>query len=399
MRVVMVSELLGDVYGQEKVVAESARLLQDAGHEVFFIGAKRVSELPRSGAELLREGLFGVHTLTPRRTIRAHEAAIVEFSEKVRPDIIHFVDQMDYRLMRVLSRRYPSLLTAHTLAPSCPASHRLILGNGICDQRSGWKCVWHHHSFGCLSYLKNDLRRLHAVHNYLLKRRVIEQCPKVIAISHFVKRVLVADGWSSDQILVVPNPVSVPKNVLPDPLAPKSLLVTASRLVALKGIDRLLQALKLIERLGWNLWIIGSGPEEPNLRGLLLKLGLGQRVRLLGQLPHAETLRVMASATAYVQANVGPEGFGMSVAEASALAKPVIAFDVPAINELIQNEKNGLLAKPDYVESLAGCLRIVLENQAYALELGRHGALLMRERFSPESHLQKTLEAYKTCLR
>jgi glycogen(starch) synthase len=62
-------------------------------------------------------------------------------------------------------------------------------------------------------------------------------------------------------------------------------IVFVGRLVSDKGVDLLLQALKLLQRDGFSpdLTIVGSGPEEGNLRKLSAQLGLDRQVTFAGQ--------------------------------------------------------------------------------------------------------------------
>jgi glycosyltransferase involved in cell wall biosynthesis len=107
---------------------------------------------------------------------------------------------------------------------------------------------------------------------------------------------------------------------------------------------------------------------------------------------------VLGSSRIVAQSNLGPEGFGLSVAEASAMGVPVVAFDVPALNEIVIHGETGFLARPRDPESLAECLKILLENDELALSFGAAGRKAIGRRFTPEGHLQATFSAYEHCM-
>jgi glycosyltransferase involved in cell wall biosynthesis len=397
MRIVMISETVGDAFGQERVVRDSTRLLRAAGHEVFYLAAKKNGEPEHDGIWLLPE-LFKIHTLYPwSKAVALHQRAF-DYIESANPSLIHFIDQLDHRFMRALTRAYPTLLTAHTVAPTCPASGRLIHGDSICEEISGWKCLLHNKRYGCLKSFKSDLHRAHAIHNYVLKRRALDGVKSVIAISRYVEKTLIADGWPEDRVRLIYNPVAHPRDVRPIPDAPRNLIVCAARLVPMKGIDFLLRALARIPSIEWTLWICGDGPSKESLINLAYELQIGKRVQFLGATPYEKTQSIMASARLVAQSNLGPEGFGLTVAEASALGVPVVGYDVPALNEIVVNGETGFLAKPRDVEGLAGYLKIVLTNPALARDFGEAGRKRVRSLFSPERHLSETLATYEHCV-
>jgi glycosyltransferase involved in cell wall biosynthesis len=174
--------------------------------------------------------------------------------------------------------------------------------------------------------------------------------------------------------------------------------VSACRLVPLKGLSHAISALKTLENEDWQYWIVGDGPERERLGALVEKLELSARVRFLGKKSQTETRGILAMAHAVLQPNLGPEGFGMTAAEACVLGVPVLAYDVPGLNEIVVNEQTGILAKFGQVENLALGLSRLLENETWARELGYAGRQRMLQHFSPEIHLRETLKNYQAAL-
>lgn len=393
MRIVMIADGLGGAYGQERVVAQSAALLQEAGHEVRFVTGEKKENVPPNSGVLELRGLFQKQWLTPKKELEPYFKALEAFFADSPPDVLHFVDVPEARVTDWLARRYPSLVTAHLVSLTCPASHRLIKGNQICEKKSGYACLVHHHSYGCLGYLKSDLHRAHAVRGYLLKRDALSLVP-VAAVSRYVERVLVKDGWEASRVYYVPNPVSVPARVEPLTNRPPSLVVTASRLVPLKGLDLLLKAISKVPG-SPHLWICGEGGEQGKLEALTRELGLGERVKFLGTRPHEETMRLLASADVVAQPNLGPETFGMTAAEAAALGRAVLASDVPALNEILEKDVSALLTTPGSAEALANGLTSLLQSPDLRNRLGNAAKTRIAEHYSPETHLAAQLAAFE----
>lgn len=394
MKILMVSPTLGDAYGQERVMRDSSRLLRQAGHDVYFIGDQKTGEIPDCEGYRLIPGLSSVHTLTHPRRANRIQAQAVQYALEIEPDVIHFIEQFDFRLMQRLSDLYPTILTAHTVAPSCPASHRRIGPGEVCTKKSGWLCMAYNVKYGCLDGFKSVVHRAHALEDFFLKRQITRRFPVIGAISKYVQETLIQDGWDEDRVRLIYNPVEAPTQVAPIE-APKNLIVAACRLVPLKGIDYLLRALEKIKTLDWELWICGDGEQRDLLERLTQQLGLAHRVRFLGKTTLADTRSRMAAARMVVQPNTGPEGFGLSVAEASAMGIPCVTFDVPALNEIIENEKSGLIVPPRDADALAAAISRLLLDDALQARLATGAKLRMDEKYSPETHLAQTLAAYR----
>lgn len=392
----MVSETVGDAFGQERVVRDSTALLRAGGHDVRFLAGRKIGEPSCDGIALVPE-LFRMNALTPRAHARRILDEAMGFLETVRPDVVHLVDAPDARFLRAITARYGVMATAHTVALTCPASGRFIRGDSVCAERSGWRCLALNKRYGCLSYFKSDLHRLHAIHEYRAKRRALVKARAVGAISRYVEATLRRDGWRDDQVRYVPNPVTAPLGVAPRAGVPAGLITCASRLVPMKGIDRLLGAVARLSGVEWALWICGDGPSRASLETLARDLGVAERVRFLGATPYAETQSLVAASRCLVQANLGPEGFGLAVAEASALGVPVVAFGVPALDEIVVHGETGLLARPGDADSLRDALHAVLADPERARALGENGRRLVRERYAPERHLEATVAAYAYC--
>ncbi len=124
------------------------------------------------------------------------------------------------------------------------------------------------------------------------------------------------------------------------------------RLVKYKGHEMLLQAWQKVaaENPSWKLYIVGGGNYEPALKQRHAEMRLGDSVRFLGYQANPHQLikdaRFMLVTSTW-------EGFGLIMLEGWVHKKPIIAFDVPAMNEAIVNGEGGVLVKPFDTERLA----------------------------------------------
>jgi glycosyltransferase involved in cell wall biosynthesis len=143
-----------------------------------------------------------------------------------------------------------------------------------------------------------------------------------IAISQFVRR-RIRKTYRRESTVIYP-PVDVERFT---PAGEREgYYVTASRLVPYKCVDLVVEAFR--EMPDRRLVVIGDGPQMP-----LVRARAGTNVTLLGYQPHAELLRVLRGARAFLFAAI--EDFGIAPLEAQAAGVPVIAHAAGAIPETI----------------------------------------------------------------
>lgn len=126
-------------------------------------------------------------------------------------------------------------------------------------------------------------------------------------------------------------------------LEKKVNLFTTSRLVKKNGIDITIKALNNLPN-NIYLHIFGEGPLKNILNNLVNQLNLSNRIFFYGYKTHTEIIKIIQQfENIFFIRNSRNEGFGNSFIEAMALGIPVIASNVDAIPEYIQNLKNGFL--------------------------------------------------------
>jgi len=176
------------------------------------------------------------------------------------------------------------------------------------------------------------------------------------------------------------------------PFAAKKIthqIATTARLVAWKGIDGMIRALKIVREKfpDAKLVVAGDGPELENLKKLKSELGLNDAVELLGKVSRAETWQLRKCSEIYVL-NSTYEGLPHTVLTSFAANIPTIATDIPGTNEALYHEKTGLLVKPNDPQGLALAIEILFNNPAYARKLAEQGNILLKEKFSWEAHIK-----------
>ena len=170
------------------------------------------------------------------------------------------------------------------------------------------------------------------------------------------------------------------------------LVVFVGRLIDWKGVDDLLAAAALVvaDRPGLGVVIAGSGPLRESLEQRGAELGLADRVHFAGWLPRDEVTALQAAADIVsVPSRTGADGSreaqGLSVVEAMALGRPVVASRVGGIPDAITDEVNGLLVPQQNPTALAKAIIRLADDGELAARLGAAAARTAFERYSWES--------------
>ena len=131
-------------------------------------------------------------------------------------------------------------------------------------------------------------------------------------------------------------------------------LLFFGRLAPERGVDRLLHAMTAFPDA--RLIIAGDGEMEAQLKEQVKKNGL-RNVEFVGYKSGQELKQLIHNARAVVVPTLSHEIFGLSVLEAMALGKPVIASSRGALPELVENGKNGWLIDPDNMDEFRTALK------------------------------------------
>jgi phosphatidyl-myo-inositol dimannoside synthase len=156
-------------------------------------------------------------------------------------------------------------------------------------------------------------------------------------------------------------------------------LLSVARLTRHKGIDTALQALaRLTGRYpGLRYAVVGSGEEEEALAAEARDLGVADRVRFLTDVPDRDLPALYNCAELYLGVSrmieQRVEGFGISLAEASACGVPVIAGRSGGIPAAVRDGDTGLLVTAEQPDAVAEAVGRLLDDAPLRARLGAAG--------------------------
>ena len=156
-------------------------------------------------------------------------------------------------------------------------------------------------------------------------------------------------------------------------------LLSVARLARHKGVDTALIALSHLRDRFPDLRyaVVGTGEELESLEALAGRLGVADRVRFLTDVPDRDLPAIYNCAEVYLGVSrlmeQRVEGFGISLAEASACGIPVVAGRSGGIPEAVRDGETGLLVDAESPEAVGEALRVLLDDASLRARLGQAG--------------------------
>ncbi len=323
-----------------------------------------------------------------------------------RPDVIHIHHMrslLAYQTVQIARRLgVPTVLTPHGLLHDGdlvvdrerPLDAPLRFDNLLLTPRQ------------LLARLARGAHPRRAVRNYCIHAPLL-MIDRALALSRHEADLLQRLGVAPEKIRVLPNAVDLSDFEMPgaersgeaQPLqeikSPHSLDGGASgrptvlfigQLVPRKAYDLLARAMPLVLRevpQARFVFVSHNRQGESDLRRLVAEGGAEASFELRGRVSEAEKLRLLREA-AVVAAPSRYEGFGIPLIEAQAAGAALVTSDVPACNELITHEHNGLLSAYNDHEDLAAMIVRLLRDRDLARRLGDTGRREVFARYSAD---------------
>ncbi len=241
-----------------------------------------------------------------------------------------------------------------------------------------------------------------ATRSTLLQHRLLARgVGRYICVSRFVAEACMAHvGWPASRVSVVHNGIDPGLWERGDADAGRAVLgaggpvaLTLARLDPQKGLEVLVAAAAQVPDVRFA--IAGEGPERPALEREIARLGLGDRVVLLGRREDAPDL--LAACDLFVLPSRF-EGLPVSVVEAMAACRPVVATAIGGTDEAVADGETGLLVPAGDAAALAAAVARIAGDQGLAERMGAAGRARALESFTAEGMAAGVESVYETLL-
>jgi glycosyltransferase involved in cell wall biosynthesis len=142
-------------------------------------------------------------------------------------------------------------------------------------------------------------------------------------------------------------------------------------------------------------WIIGDGSERSSLSESIRRIGLGERVQLLGY--RNDVIQLLGAADIFVLPSKA-EPFGMSAVEAMIARLPVVGTNGPGLGTIVDHEVTGLLVQADDSVALATALSRLVNDRSLRIKLAEAGRERAAALFSSDGMADKMVKVYRNVI-
>ncbi len=215
-----------------------------------------------------------------------------------------------------------------------------------------------------------DPSKRHSPHNSCLMKRVIS-----FLLNHSDKNTV--ESLNLRDLILQYYPINKPLQVVPlgfnKPVFPlksrldlnmpenKIVFISVGRLVKRKGFEYSIQALSRISGYSFHYFILGEGPDERNLKKLVLQLGMTDKITFLGHVTEEMKFQYLNVADIYLLPSLH-EGFGICLLEAMHCGLPIVSTNNGGQEDIIKDRRNALFADPADSAMFAERIVELLEN-------------------------------------
>jgi glycosyltransferase involved in cell wall biosynthesis len=235
-------------------------------------------------------------------------------------------------------------------------------------------------SLNVVDFNNSNLKFKHKLQRILLRwslnRFGVVTCPSIQ-----LKNII--ENWGVYKpIEFIPNGVSL---VTEKSTALNFDLVTVCRLISLKNIDKMIRA---SVKTNTSVAVVGSGPEEYNLRELADSLGAN--VTFFGQLDKNEVNKILLRSKIYLNLS-DHEGLSFSLLEAMSCGLPSIVSNIQGNTNVINSGLDGIVVDVENENQLINAIKTLMDSQSTRLEYGLAARSKIKSKYLQEIQISKVV--------
>jgi len=235
-----------------------------------------------------------------------------------------------------------------------------------------------------------------------LDRLALKRFNALAAVSDEVAQRLRDTGVPAEKVTTIANGIDVQafESGLPLPIINvngSKVVGVVARLDLQKGFEYLLRAIRELCNIFYELKvvIVGEGPDRKAIEDMVKEYGLQSNVILAGQ--QSDMPGVYAAMDVFVLPSLN-EGLPMTILEAMAASKPVVATRIGAIPSVINDGENGLLVDPRDTNGLRNAIASLLSDPNLCSRMGKKAHDWVSANYTSEVMAQKYRKLYEEVL-
>lgn len=337
----------------------------------------------------IKKTLNFIYSFPARRNIK-------HLIERYTPDVAHIHNIYHHISSSIVhslrSKNIPIIMTLHDYKLICP-NYSLFTNDEVCERCKKYnyynaiiyKCIkdsWLASIFICLEMYFCKILKIYENNVDLF-----------IVPSRFIQNKLYDFGIDRKKIFYLPHAIDL-NHFKPNYGLGKYILYFGG-IYFKKGVHLLLTVAKQFEDIP--IKIIGEGPYEKDLRKLIGRYSL-RNVELLGYKSVNELTNFVAGALLVLIPSLWYEVVGLTIYEAFASGKCVVASNIGGIPEIVKDGINGILFDPGDEHDLLKKIRYLLDNTEKIKEFGSNGFEMIKKYNDRSTHYQTLVSIYKAVI-
>jgi L-malate glycosyltransferase len=244
---------------------------------------------------------------------------------------------------------------------------------------------------------------------YFFRKHALARFARIISVSNHTRSLAINAGVQHSKISVIYNSCDEKSFFFrndKESLRKKhnfqthdKLILFVGNLIRRKGVALLIESLKLLQQNVPNflVTIVGQGEELHNLKELVDKYALTDRVKFYGRVTKKELSDLSAIADVFVLPS-SSEGHSVALLEAMASGLPIVASNIEGNRESVEDGINGLLFKNGNREDLAEKLTTILTDQKLRQSLSLNSSETYLKKFSTKAQIDNYLRIYSSLI-
>ncbi len=396
MKILLVNKYHYVKGGAERAYFDTARVLEDHGHEVAFFSMHHPMNVKTRWSKYFIDSVDYHDNPSIRQKVRIvknilwnrqAQENLRSLIEEFQPDVAHLHNvyhQISPSIIATLKRhRVPVVMTLHDYKLICPNYSMYVRGR-----------IWEGGALRCAldrcvqdSYSKSLVCAVESMFHQLIG--IYDRVDAYIAPSQFLKEKFREHGFQK-KITHIAQPLFKEDLLESVPFDVSAPILFAGRLSIEKGVETIIRAMALCP--GEKLEIAGSGPEERALKELVRSLGVQERVSFLGHLLGKDLRPRIQKAKAVIITSVWFENMPYALLEALGAGKVVIASRIGGMTERIVDGENGFLFTAGDVEDLAHTIEKISPKNVEDIQYKARQSV---QDISPEEYYKKVLSVYQ----
>lgn len=399
MRILFLNSYQAVRGGAERLVFDTAAELISRGHKVSIVVANDDRRAPNPEFWPAQINRYYVPELMvpladryryDRLRQMAHYRDTLRYLQDIvdieEPDIIHVHNFPRLEVLGEVRIDAPLIRTVHSYENLCGNHLKRLPDGSICEYKLGPAC-----QTNCSVPKTFKATRIRG-ENRLMKK----EFKKLIAISSYIKDVLVTNGFPPEKIQVLnnftrltPKPLNVPE---------ENVVLYVGRLTPEKGLLELVESVSLT-RTKPKLLIVGKdkvlGRSGFHQQVVETAARLEVNIEFQGWCGGDDLRRAYQRAKVVAFSSVWPEPFGLVGIEAMMQAKPVVAFDCGGVRDWLKHGETGFVIPHLDLRLYAYCLDMLINDDKLREALGVEAQEQALTKFTATTHINGLLDIYK----